>query len=189
VESTSRADAPPLRRLTGAAVAVALLLLLGCSSGAVRTGATREAVLAALAPYLSSTEAELSAYMRDKGHLGIYLAPNPAWSKERYVAELPAAAEAARMLLDRFPELADVDICADGPWLPHTGAKPYATALKVHLFRDRAAQLPARFATPGDVVAAGLRDQSVDLYVDPQIRVTRAWSEAASVLTKPKFDR
>jgi hypothetical protein len=146
-------------------------------------------VLAALAPYFEAVDAELSAYMRDKRHLGIYLAPKPAWSKERYVAELPAAAEAARMLLDRFPELGDVDICADGPWLPHTGPTPYATALKVHLFRDRAARLPARFVTPGDVVVAGLRDQSVDLYVDPQIRVTRAWSEAASVLSKPRRGR
>lgn len=187
--SISPADAPLLRRLAGAAIAVALLLLSGCSGGAGRPGATREAVLAALEPYLSSADADLSAYMRDKGHLGIYLAPRPAWSKERYVAELPSAAEAARMLLQRFPELADVDICADGPWLPHTGETPYATALKVHLFRDRLTRLPAQFATPGDVVVAGLRDKSVELYVDPQIRITKAWSDAASVLNKPRLGR
>lgn len=187
MRSTSRGDALPLRRLTGAAVAVALVLLVGCSDGAQRSGATREAVLAAVEPYLRSVDAELSAYTREGAHLGIYLAPKPAWAKDRYVAELPAAAEAARMLLNRFPELADVDICADGPWLPHTGETPYATALKVHLFRDRAARLPATFVTPADVVVAGLRDQSIEMYVDPQIRVTPAWSEAASVLSKPRL--
>jgi hypothetical protein len=122
--------------------------------------------------------------MVTEGHLGYYLRPRPGWPDGSYVTVLPDAAEAARGLLERYPMLADVDVCVDGPWLPHDGAKAFVPASRVLLRRTDAARWPARFATPADVLAAGLDAKTLTYYLDVRVLHTPAYAAAARELSR-----
>lgn len=156
-------------------IAAALCLLPACGDGGPPRSypsygtSLADPAVDAIRPYLDQVGATVVSVNREEGHLGLYVRPEPAWDMDRYVTQLPLAAEAARAVLARFPELTDVDLCADGPWLPHPSDAAFASASRVQVYRDRLDRLPARFAAPAEVLRAGLRGRLLDYYLDERI--------------------
>jgi hypothetical protein len=152
------------------ATAAALWLCAACSAGIATTrDPSVEDVRAAAAAYLAGVHAEVASLMVKDHHVGLYVRGNPAWSLDAFVDQLPAAAETARAILGRWPGLRDVDICGDGPWLPHPNGATFVPAVRVQLFRDKLAGLPGRFTRPEQVLLAGGPQQTIGFYVDPRI--------------------
>jgi hypothetical protein len=162
-------------RAVATAAALALsAALTGCSSGTAVTHDPSVAdVRAATAAYLTQWHAEIASLTVKDHHVGLYVRGVPDWSLDAFVEQLPAAAETARAVLQRWPGLRDVDVCGDGPWLPHPNAAAFVPAVRVQLFRDRMARLPDRFSKPEQVLAAGGPQQSIGFYLDPRI-ITRS---------------
>jgi hypothetical protein len=152
------------------ATAAALVLSAACSAGnAVKHDPSVADVRAAAEAYLRQAHAEVASLTIKDHHVGLYVRGAPAWSLDAFVEQLPAAAETARAMLLRWPGLADVDICGDGPWLAHPNGADFVPAARVQLFRDRLAKLPGRFTKPEQVLAAGGREQALGYYLDPRI--------------------
>ncbi|HEV2888901.1 MAG TPA: hypothetical protein VGX28_00845 [Frankiaceae bacterium] len=186
-------------RLVPALAAAALALAACGASGDPRPAATPTAsptarplatvvgreptdaeVREASAAYLAATRSEVVSITVEDGHVGVYVRGVPEWSLDAFVEHLPVAAEAARDMLALWPEVDDVDICGDGPWLPHEEYTDFATASRVQLFRDRMGRVPARFETAAQVIREGGTTRSIDYYLDGRIiRESRAYRDAA----------
>lgn len=130
---------------------------------------TQADVRAAGAAYLREVRAEVVSVRIEENHVGLYVRGVPEWTYDQFVEYLPLAAETARAMLARWPSVADVDICADGPWLPRDDYADFATASRVQVYRDRLDRLPARFTDPAQVMRAGGTERTVDYYLDPKI--------------------
>jgi hypothetical protein len=147
-------------------------------SGTYATGTARAPgeptdaeIRAAAAAYLAEVRAEVVSVNVKDGHLGLYVRGVPEWSLDQFVEQLPLAAATTREMLVRWPALADVDICGDGPWLPHPAGVDFVPAVRVQVFRDRLARLPERFASPAQVLGLGLVEpHALEHYVDDRIR-------------------
>jgi hypothetical protein len=137
------------------------------------------AASAAVAPFLDALDSRIVAITYVEGHLGVYVKPEPAWDFDRYVTDLPVLAEAARALLTTAPaDALDADVCVDAPWLPHptpTGTgydrddEPFATGARILVPRASADRLPTRITTATEVLRLGIRQQLIDVYVDPRV--------------------
>ena len=159
-------------RRAGLLLALAALTTVACgTSGPPARAAdpTVEEVRAYAAGYLRDVKAEVVSITVEKHHVGLYVRGVPEWTLDQFVEHLPLAAETARAMLARWTSIGDVDLCADGPWLPHDEYDDFATASRVQLYRDRLDRVPARFATPADVMHAGGTVQSIDYYLDTKI--------------------
>jgi hypothetical protein len=187
---------PPYRRPAVALAAAAFAVLTACSDGAPAPRAapsgspgaadvpTEAAVRAQTADLLARYDLDVASFMVTDGHLGYYLRPKPGWPVDEYVRQLPDAAETARALLARYPALVDVDVCVDGPWLPHGPDKTFVPASRVLLKRADAARWPARFTDPADVLVAGLDEQSVEYFLDARVLESRAYAAATRELAR-----
>lgn len=130
---------------------------------------TEDEVRAAGADYLRAVRAEVVSITVEDHHVGLYVRGTPEWTLDQFVEHLPVAAEAARAMIARWPTVASVDICGDGPWLPRDEYDDFASASRVQVFRDRLDRLPPRFTTPAEVMRAGGTDRVLDYYLDPKI--------------------
>jgi hypothetical protein len=166
--------------------AAVALLLAACTRAPSRLPTPTEAeVRAQTASLLDRYDLDVASFMVDEGHLGYYLRPKPGWPLDGYVAQLPDAAETARALLARYPGLVDVDVCVDGPWLPHPSGTPFVPAARVELKRSDEAAWPAAFDDPADVLVAALDVKSVGYFLDPKVLAeSPAYSAAARELSR-----
>lgn len=171
-------------RPTRLLLAVAALALVACGSSPAPEGPLRdptvEEVRAASRAYLEATRSEIVSITVKDHHVGVYVRGTPEWSLDQFVEYLPTATKAAREMLEGWPTVLDVDICGDGPWLPHDGYEDFAPASRVQVFRDRLARMPAEIATPADVIREGGTTRSMDYYLDQRIiSESRAYRDAA----------
>ena len=181
---------PDIRRYVIRALLLAFCLAVsGCSSGGTPRDPTVDEVRAAGAAYLKAAGAELVSIMVEDRHVGFYVRGAPEWSVDRFVENLPLAAETARDMLARWPTIDDVDICGDGPWLPHPPGTEFVPASRVQVFRDRLERLPERLARPEDVMRAGGTDRSLDYYLDQRIVSTSAAYKRAIRANLPEPSR
>lgn len=175
-------------RIVALVAALGLVASLGCSGDAPGassdSAATESAVRAETAAFLAAFDLRVESFtVTPDGHLGYYLKPAAGWPLDNYVRQLPAAAEAARILLDRHSALESVDICIDGPWLPRTPGVTFVPAARVLLDRGERRRWPARFEAPADVLQAGLDSQSLDYSLDPRVlRESAAYTAATREL-------
>lgn len=130
---------------------------------------TEDEVRAASAGYLRDVRAEIVSITIKERNVGVYVRGTPEWTLDQFVEYLPVAAEAARAMLLQWGTIASVDICGDGPWLPHDEYDDFASASRVQVFRDRLDRLPARFTTPAQVLYEGGTARSLDHYLDAKI--------------------
>jgi hypothetical protein len=165
---------------------LAALLLTSCAHDPARLATPTEAdVRGQTAALLDRYDLDVASFMVAEGHLGYYLRPKPGWPLDNYVAQLPEAAETARRLLDRYPGLVDVDVCVDGPWLPHPSGTTFVPAARVELKRSDAAAWPATFDDPADVLVAALDLKSIGYFLDPKVLgESKAYSAAARELSR-----
>lgn len=173
---------PLVNRWARVVLAVVVAIVGGaCSSGsdAPPREPTAAEVEAAAHDYLKTVRAEVVSVMVKDGHLGLYVRGVPEWPLDTFVDQLPVAVETARSMLERWPALADVDICGDGPWLPHPNGAKFVPAVRVQVFRDRLPRMPDKVATPADVMRAGGTDRSLDYFLEPRIVAESASYRAA----------